>query len=541
MAKAGKKRKAAKAAPARTAVQFPPVIVRFAGAALAVLFLVHVAVFGGRVTLAERNLSHDSFHYVVTARNLSEGRGFAQSSPGNYGFWAEQFSPDFPPQTRHTHSVGYPLLIFAAAEATGLAHGDAAFLVGALAYAAVLALAFALGFRIWGIGAGLLGVAVVVSPPQFNWLRTDWLFSWAWTEPAATAGLLGTLVLLAKNPGKRAFLAAGVLAGLAILIRSAMLPLVGVGILAAMFCGKSRWKMSALFLVGASIALVKFAVGEGTVYALNGPSVLGPNVLASRYFSTVGGFFLVLAALATAAYWRGAFDVRAARGKRTGESSVSAWRRESGGALLFAGVAGFSILPFATAAVVNIDAPWNDRLMYPAKVAAAALGAGLAWRALPDGRWRTALAAGIFALALAGGIARDREVLAQGRDVSDAARSARSAMLLWAKENVGENDFVIGAAITEFPYYLPRITSAVVVYGYPYSPVVGEDKIAAIVRHRCGRFDNFYMFAKRDGGRYGPYLDGLISGKPAADAVKVAEFADGAVYRLTHCDGAGAE
>ena len=534
MAKAGKKRKAAKAAPARTAIQFPPVVVRLAGAALAVLFLVHVAVFGGRVTLAERNLSHDSFHYVVTARNLSEGRGFAQSSPGNYGFWAEQFSPDFPPQTRHTHSVGYPLLIFAAAGATGLAHGDAAFLVGALAYAAVLALVVALGFRLWGVGAGLLAAAVVVSPPQFNWLRTDWLFSWAWTEPAATAALFGALVLLAKNPGGRAFLAAGVLTGLAILIRNAMLPLVGVGILAVMFCGKSRWKMSALFLVGASIALVKFAVGEGTVYALNGPSVLGPNVLASRYFSTVGVFFLVLAALAAAAYC-------AARGKRTGESSVSAWRRESGGALLFAGVAGFSILPFATAAVVNIDAPWNDRLMYPAKVAAGVLGAGLAWRALAGWRWRIAAAAGIFALALTAGIARDREVLAQGRDVSDAARMARSPMLLWANENVGENDFVVGAAITEFPYYVPRITSAVVVYGYPYSPVVGGDKIAAIVRHRCGRFDNFYMFAKRDGGRYGPYLDGLTAGKPAADAVKVAEFADGAVYRLTHCDGAGAE
>ena len=491
--------------------------------------------------LAERNLSHDSFHYVVTARNLSEGRGFAQSSPGNYGFWAEQFSPDFPPQTRHTHSVGYPLLIFAAAEATGLAHGDAAFLVGALAYAAVLALAFALGFRIWGIGAGLLAVAVVVSPPQFNWLRTDWLFSWAWTEPAATAGLLGTLVLLAKNPGKRAFLAAGFLAGLAILIRNAMLPLAGIGILAAMFCGKSRWKMSTLFLAGASVALVKFAVGEGTVYALNGPSVIGPDVLASRYFSTVGVFFLVLFALAAAAYWRGAFDVP--RGNRAGDPSVFAWRREAAVAvaLLFAWIAASSVLPFATAAVVNIDAPWNDRQMYPAKVASGVLGAGLAWRALAVWRWRIVVAAGVFALALAGGIARDREVLAQGRDVSDAARMARSPMLLWANENVGENDFVVGAAITEFPYYVPRITSAVVVYGYPYSPVVGGDKIAAIVRHRCGRFDNFYMFAKRDGGRYGPYLDGLISGKPAADAVKVAEFADGAVYRLTHCDGAGAE
>ena len=370
-------------------------------ATLCVLFLLHVAVFGWRVMSAERQLSADSFNYATIARNLSEGRGFVQSAPGfnQPAFWGDQFSPDFPPQVRSSHSILYPLLIFAAAETSGLPHGDAAFLIGALAYFAVLALVFLLALRLWGAGAGLLAVAAIaVSPPGVDWLKTDWLFTWAWTEPVATALLLGMLILLAKNPGGRAFFAAGILTGLAYAQRSGMLPLAGIGVLAALLCaGGGRWRMLGLFLAAAAAAAsLRHLVGEGTVYSTYAPTIWSVDMLLSQYFSAMGAALLIVGALAAAVLWR------AAPAKKSRKQMKLRVREASGEILLFAWIAGYSAFILVVASIINFTPANDDRILYPLKIAVMTLGAGLTWRLLPIGRWRTLLAAGVFSLAMAG-------------------------------------------------------------------------------------------------------------------------------------------
>ena len=523
-----KKRKAGKAIPARAAVQFPPVVVRLAALALVVLFLAHVAVFGGRVMLAERNLSPDSFNYVTVARNLSEGRGFVQSAPGfnQPGFWGEQFSPDFPARVRSTHSVLYPSLIFAVAELTGLAHADAAFLISGLAYAAVLALVFLTALRIWGVGAGLLAVAVVAaSPPGIDWLQTEWLFTWAWTEPVAVVLLLGTTTLLVKNPNRRMFLAAGVLAGLAILQRNAMAPLAGLGVLAVLLQPQDRLKMVGFFLAGTSVAVLRPLAGEGVVYSVNAPAIFGVGELLSQYFSAAGFPLLILCALAVAA-------TRREKKRKAGPPF------ESGEILLLAWIAGYSAFVVAVASIITFTGADDPRIMYPMKIAAATVGAGLAWRALPAGRGRMMLACGAFALATAGGIARDAQVLMRGDDVSDRARIAGSALLRWMDSNLGGRDLVIGTDVMHLPHYFPRLESALSISPYPFSPVVTEGRIDAVVRFRCGRFDNFYFVVKKEQHprAFGPDIERFYAKAPMPNAVMIADLPDGIVHRLTHCD-----
>ena len=536
-----KKRKAKRpdSPPSRTAAatRISSVAPRLAALALCALFLVHVAVYGWRV-MAERNLSRDSFNYVTVARNLSEGRGFVQSAPGfnHPSFWGEDFKADFPPQTRSTHSILYPPLIFAAAETTGMGHADAALLVSALAYFAVLSLVFLLALRIWGAGGGMLAVAAVaVAPPGADWLKTDWLFTWAWTEPAATALLLGTLVLLAKNPGRRAFAAAGVLAGLAYLQRSGMLPLVGAGILAALAMADRR-RMLALFLAGASVGLVRplGLVGEGIIYKTYAPSTHGAGEVVSSYVPAMGPAWLALAGLALAVYWR------TGKGGRKGGKGGVLSLFSSGEILLLVWIAAGSAFPFVAALVYYFpEPPSAARFLYPAKIAVAVLGAGLGWRALSSGRGRMMLAGGIFALAMAGGIVRDGGILAERRDVSDRTRIAESGLLRWLDENLGARDFVVGMDVVDLPYYFPgRAGSAPSISPHPLSPIVSAERLSAAVRHRCGKFGNYYLLIRGElpSATFGPFIDGLRAGRPAAKTEILAARHDGIVYRLTHCD-----
>ena len=535
--------------------QIPPVALRLGMAALFALLLAHAVVFGWRLMSAERIASPDWFNYVAISRNLSEGHGFTQSAPGfnQPSFWGDRFAPDFPPRTDSKHSVLYPLLIAATAGASGLPHGDASHLASGLAYFAALALVFLLGFRLWGAGAGLLSAAVFAWPWSTpageqkdpficsragDWLPTDWLFSCSLTESAGTAMLFGVLALLAKNPGGRAFLAAGALVGLAILQRTAMLPLVGVGALAALMRPAGQWRMLALFLAGAGVVGgLRALPGSGVAYDVYAsiPMRSIPDLLRHHLIPIGAVPFLVLGALAAAAFWRE--DFGGLGGRRWRGRLREIFSRFHGEILLLAWMAGHSVQVAAVASVVNFVGVGDPRIVFSTKIAMAPLAAGLAWRALPGGRARTVLAAGVFALAMFTGIARDWGVLAEGRDVSDRARIASSEMLRWADENIRAGDFVMGEDVMEFPHYFSaRVESAPSFSPYPFSPIVSEGRVEALVRHRCGEFGNYYLFTRRRGGDFGPFLNGLRAGRSSAKTEVVAALADGIVHRLKHCE-----
>ena len=217
---------------------------------LGLLFVGHVGVFGWRSVTFDRRITADSMNYIDVARNLSAGEGLVQSAAGfnQFTFWGRDFSPDFPDKTRARHNPGYSVLIAVVAEATGLEHANAAFLIGTIAYGSALTFAFVFGWRLAGIGAGLLMAAFLAHQARSIFLR-------AWTEPVAIALLFALLALLARGTTPRRAFAGGLLAGVALLVRSGFTPILALGGLACLLGDGSRVRRLLLFAAGASVAL----------------------------------------------------------------------------------------------------------------------------------------------------------------------------------------------------------------------------------------------------------------------------------------------
>ena len=165
---------------------------------LGLLSVGHVGVFGWRSITFDRRVTGDSMNYIDIARNLSAGEGLVQSAAGfnQRTFWAQDFSPDFPDKTRAGHNPGYSVFIAAVAEATGLEHADAAFVIGPAAYAAALIFTFLFASRLLGTAAGLMAAAFLAHQLRWIFLRT-------WTEPVVIALLLALLALLARGATPR--------------------------------------------------------------------------------------------------------------------------------------------------------------------------------------------------------------------------------------------------------------------------------------------------------------------------------------------------
>lgn len=319
-----------------------------------------------------------------------------------------------------------------------------------------------------------------------------------------------------------------------------MLPLFGVGVLAALLSPKNSPRALLLFLAGASVGGLRHLAGTGISYDTY-PTPLPFQYAYFRhyvleYFSSgMGAALLILAVLAGLAFWR---EVSAQAFRRVGWArTLLQWER--GEVLMVAWIAGYSAFLVIICTLISVLHAGDERYLYPAQSAAIALCGGLAWRLLAGWRRRIILAGGVFALVMAGETAQNWGVLAEGRDVSDRARIAASETLTWLDENLGENDFVIGTDYMDLPYYFPdRVDSAPTISPHPFTPFVDEGKVAAIVRHRCGQHDNHYLLIRKgyNPNLFGPFLGGIIAGRPTANVEQVADLADATVYRLTHCN-----
>ena len=505
---------------------------------LIALSLAHIFVFGWRVMEVGKK-SPDSFNYIDVARNFSAGEGLVQSAPGfnQPGFWGEKFAPDFPPKTHSAHNAGYPLAISAVAELTRIDHADAAHLIGALSYAAVFALSFALALRLWGIGAAFLAVSLVI------WVNGRSVFQHAWTESPAVALLFGSLFLLTARTSGASFAVAGVLSGVAFMQRAAMLPLVGMGVLAAAMRKEKKALSLALFLLGASVGVIRFFLegkSEYGAYPLRPVHQIfhhiGLEMLA--YLWKMGPFIAALGAL----MW----ILRRWQKTRTRMPDEREENRIfflcAGEIVLLAWIFGYSAFLLVVLSVVVVPETFaSSRIIYPLKIVTLIFSVGMLWRVLPIGRARTVFAASIFALSVAAGIVRDVTALAT-KPEADKARIASSELLRWADMNISPNDFVIGHDVVDFSYYFDHVDSVVSFspWFFRFSPpdLINEEKIAAIVGLRCGRHANFYLIVGR-GARnkiFGPYLNRFVAGETVERATRIADLQDGLVYRLNFCD-----
>lgn len=540
---ARKKRKAGKrqSATAIPTAEFKisPLSLRLAAAALLALLLAHSVVFGMRAVLAEKRDSSDAMNYISVARNLSAGEGFVQSAPGQnqFTFWAGKFSPDFPAKTRHTHSIGLPLLIYAVAELTGLEHADAARLINAAAYGLALALAGALAFYLWGAGGAMLSVAAI------SWLDNS-LFYYPMTEPSAVVFMLACLLLLARPGGTWRFLAAGLLAAMSVTIRRAMAPVFVAGAIFCLLQGKKRWRATALFLAGCGAMLAGEFVGEGVKHNAYVPfstmSLVGltrevrMNIMLHQILDAAGAGAAALAGLGGALFWRRRFG---AWRKGGWALRLQDWLEKNAGQILLpAWAAGFCAFVLAVGMFLFIE-PLNDfRNLYPAKIAMAALGGGMAWAAMSGWRWRVILAGAVFTLSMSAGISRDWTALANRGDVSDAARIAENGQLRWAAENVRSDDFLVAHFGALYAHFLEQVDSAVAFTGFPYETPITAEHLSAVVSHRCEKHGRHLLIVPKNWNGGGPFMADLSVKRPVPHMELIAELGEGLVYRMTHCD-----
>ena len=530
-------------------------------ALLGLLFAGHVGVFGWRSVTFDRRVTGDSMNYIDVARNLSAGEGLVQSAAGfnQPTFWAQDFSPNFPDKTRAGHNPGYSSLIAAVATVTGLEHADAAFVIGPAAYAAALASAFLFASRLLGPAAGLLAAAFVAHQLRWVFLRT-------WTEPVVIALLLALLALLARGTTPRRAVVGGLVAGVALLVRSGFVPILALGGLACLLGDGSRVRRLLLFVAGASVAMAGPFLGEGQVYPPQTTVAAGwfPDIslseLSTEFLERAGWTLAAPAFLGACAWWRAVRD---------GQPIVPD-RARYGCVLAIAWIAGWSAFLMAARLVVLTDM-FDDRMLVPVVAVTAIASALLVWRLCP-GRLRLPVAVAVFAATMALATAGDAIVQADndtaqriyassarvvvGRNMTarilpaDGDRSdysyriARSPRRLWVSRNVTPRDLVVGTGTMDLPYFFRQQVPATVSFSaQPYFPEISGARFDAVFLARCDRYDNLYLILSKLRRRWGRFALDLLAGipaepgTPAANFARVADLPDSVVFRFTACEG----
>ena len=528
---------------------------------LGLLFVGHVGVFGWRSVTFDRRVTGDSMNYIDVARNLSAGEGLVQSAAGynQPTFWVRDFTPQFPEKTRAGHNPGYSVLIAAVAAVTGLEHADAAFVIGPAAYAAALASAFLFASRLLGPAAGLLAAAFVAHQIRWVFLRT-------WTEPVVIALLLALLALLARGTTPRRAVVGGLVAGVALLVRSGFVPILALGGFACLLGDGSRVRRLLLFAAGASIAAVGPFLGEGQVYPPQTTVAAGwfPDIslseLSAEFLERAGWTLAAPAFLGACAWWRAVRD---------GQPIVPD-RARYGCVLAIAWITGWSAFLMAARLVVLTDM-FDDRMLAPLVAVTAIASALLVWCLCPE-RLRLPVAVAVFAATMTLATAGDAIVQADtgtaqrlyassarvvvGRnmtarnlpadgDRSDYARRiARSPRRLWVSRNVTARDLVVGAGTMDLPFLFRQQVPATVSFSYqPYFPEVSGTEFNAVFLARCDRYDNLYLILSKLRRRWGRFALDLLAGvpaepgTPAANFARVADLPDGVVFRFTACEG----
>lgn len=247
-------------------------------------------VAGALALLATRHgiiVEQDSASYLSAARNLAHGHGYQDFT----GTALTNFPPLFPAVIR----VG----MWVVGSAT-----DAARLVNALAFAGSVVLAFVLLSRHVRSRAILVGATVVVAC-SIGLLRVA---DKALSEPMFWLFVIGFFLILERaleRPDRRGTIlcaSAGFVVGLAFLTRYAGTVLIGVGIVAVVYCGwrsqaRGIWLRLGAFLAAAAVLPTVWLVRNASTDA---PHLLGPRVgsgsgpleLVRKSADGVGSLFL---------------------------------------------------------------------------------------------------------------------------------------------------------------------------------------------------------------------------------------------------------
>jgi hypothetical protein len=486
-----------------------------------------------------RRFTPDSMLYVDAARNVANGRGLASNV---FGLNQPGASLDAAlPVPFTTYAPLYPIVV-ALASRLGPEAAEAALLVAALGWLAVVLLGWALARRAWGGAAGRLAAALLVLSAPLHDSGTA-----AWSETLATALLLASFLALpaqaSERVGGRGRLAlSGLCAGLAFAARYALLPVVALGLFAVLVRGaRSRswlralfdavvWGVAALAPVAAVLAHNRLADGEWLPGA--GPShVSFAANLGAALRVLLGGEFTVHPSPAVAVVVAVTLALAA----------VLAWRRgtlhglvRGRAGVLVAWTAFYFAVLVVTRTLRDFD-PIDARLLLPCGVTAAIVASGLVTRAVTVPRGLASFAL-VVALLVAG--EREARVLSARYPRTTASEIAASPRLAWLAAHTSPADLVFGDAASDVMFYDRRR----VITFWP-DPSATPPTLARVREywsvHRGEYAQCWIVVSNRVmpggpwEGQFGPWFDALAAGRDSVSAglTRVAQLRDGRVYR----------
>jgi len=532
---------------------------------LALVASAYCGLFSANSLIRVRTFTADSMNYVDVARRVVAGDGLVQSTGGfNQPFY---LSGDLDlPSAFTAQPPGYPLAI-ALLSLLGPDAADAALVVSALAYGAILALVYLLGQRIGGPAAApiALGVALLFVPLTH-------LGRAALSECLAVAIVLLFFLLLdrhlertpdqADRPAWRGPLlplALGLLAGAAFGVRYSLWPLPLIGVLALWFSGFDlregrREAARRLAPALAAGALVPVAVVLGRNLSVEGrllPSAMPAVTTLSEsleravtavlggWRSTALGSWPDAAILAVVLGAFGAFAIRTAR--------------DSGRPLPLAGSRLPLLIPLWAllylAAVVwrstqaNFD-PIGVRLALPATVPLIPVFGALAAAALPGLRRCAWLPPAILAVCFGAALVREATLWSTGRDAR--AAEFRSERQQWLRDHAVPGDLVIGGGTMDVPFLVPG-SHAISYAGLPYTEVLTYPDLQRIANRHCPDFDRLLLVVRPTvqlgGGRsdqdpsdwLGPFIADARAGRHESYPLlePLAALSEARIYRIT--------
>jgi len=198
----------------------------------------------------DKPLTHDEREYLLLARNVAEGRGFAHLQPDGAPVPGEHFG----------RAPIYPVLLAGIVRAAGMPpDGDAALLrsvrivQAALGGALVWLVAWLAGRAAGPAAAAAAAWLAAVYPPLV------WTPAYVWSETLFSVLALGCAAVLSlERRTSPALAAAGVLAGVAVLTRPAMLFFLPLA--AAWLAWKREWRGAVLFALACALVVLPWTV-----------------------------------------------------------------------------------------------------------------------------------------------------------------------------------------------------------------------------------------------------------------------------------------
>ena len=204
----------------------------------------------------DKPLTHDEREYLLLARNVAEGRGFAHLQPDGTPAPGEHFG----------RAPAYPAFLAAVIRAAGVPpEADPALLRAIRIVQALLG-----GALVWLVAWLALSAAGPKAAAAAGWLAAVypplvWTPAFVWSETLFSVLALGcALVLSLGRRTRRACIAAGVLAGAAVLTRPAMLVFLPLAVL--WLAWRREWHGAVLFSLACALVIAPWTARNAREY-----------------------------------------------------------------------------------------------------------------------------------------------------------------------------------------------------------------------------------------------------------------------------------